>query len=107
LLDSCFCDRLTKLSFSELPSPQALIPRELPVYHCFKLIAAFISRFSGLKLNKVGFFWKEKGLYNSNGLELTVQGLIGMNNPDGLEDAEFYLANAAEDDALEAELEDL
>jgi hypothetical protein len=30
-----------------------------------------------------------------------------MNNPDGLEDAEFYLANAAEDDALEAELEDL
>jgi hypothetical protein len=33
--------------------------------------------------------------------------LIGMNNPDGLEDAEFYLANAAEDDALEAELEDL
>jgi transposase len=29
--------------------------------------------FSGLKLNKVGFFWKEKGLYNSNGLELTVQ----------------------------------
>lgn len=29
--------------------------------------------FSGLKLNKVGFFWKEENLYDSNGLEFTVQ----------------------------------